>query len=78
MIARLTKITADCTNEDIAIKPAFERVDFIETGLFLFKALCAEEKRNVNDALIKYFKYSYLDINKVIQGFHGRLGLNGK
>jgi len=50
MITRLTKITADCTNEDIATKPAFERVDFMETGLFLFKALCAEKNRNVNDA----------------------------
>jgi hypothetical protein len=52
IITRVTKITADCTNEDIATKPAIERVDFIETGLILCKALCAEKYRNVNGPLI--------------------------
>jgi len=77
IITRLTKITAHCTNENIVTKPTFELVDFMGKGLFLFRALCEEEIKKAN-LPTNYFKKSYLNFNKLIQGFHRRLCLEGK
>jgi hypothetical protein len=53
---RLTKITADCTNEKLVTKPTFEGVDFMERGLFLFRALCAEKIEKLIFHNYNYFK----------------------
>jgi len=46
IITRVTKITADCTNENIVTKPTIEGVEFLERGLFLFRILCGEKNKN--------------------------------
>jgi hypothetical protein len=77
IITRVTKITAHSTNKNIVTKATIEGVDFLERGLFLFRILCGEKNKKAY-LPINYFKKSYLNFNKLIQGFHCGLCLEGK